>query len=262
MTRIMGIINVTPDSYYDGGRYATAEKAIAHGKQLLAEGADILDIGGESTRPFADPTPEEEELRRILPVIEGLAGLAPLSIDSRRPGVARAAIAAGATLLSDVTGFRDPEMIAVAAASGVEVCCMHMLGEPKTMQKNPYYARGVVVEVRDYLASQAEKLVAAGIAREKIILDPGIGFGKSVEDNFSIIRNLPYFRELGYRVLIGTSRKTFLRETIGRPADEALSATIAVNTIALMAGVDILRVHDVREHKEMLLVAAGVDGLC
>jgi dihydropteroate synthase len=258
--RIMGVVNVTPDSFSDGGRYLDRAAAVAHGLELAEEGADLLDVGGESTRPGADPVPADEERRRVVPVIEGLraAGCTlPISIDTTKAEVAAAALDAGATMVNDVTALRgDPEMARLVAQRGVEVCLMHMRGEPRTMQENPVYD-DVVADVTAFLAERTEVAVAAGIKRERIIVDPGIGFGKTAEHNLALLAGLETLVALGRPVLVGTSRKSFLGRLTGREVDKRLPGTIATNVLAFERGARIFRVHDVGPVKDALRVAAA-----
>ncbi len=258
--RIMGVVNVTPDSFSDGGRYLDAGAAIAHALELEAEGADILDIGGESTRPGADPVPEAEELRRVLPVIEGLiaAGCAAqLSIDTSKAGVAARALQAGATLVNDVTAFRgDPEIADVVAAAGAECCLMHMLGTPRTMQRDPRYD-DVVTDIKAFLEDRMSFATGRGIPQDRIMLDPGIGFGKTVEHNLELLRRLGELVELGRPVVIGTSRKSFLGKITGREVDDRLATTVATNVLAYERGANVFRVHDVGPVRDALIVTAA-----
>jgi dihydropteroate synthase len=261
--QIMGVINVTPDSFSDGGLYLAAEAAIAHGLELEAEGATILDVGGESTRPGADPVPEAEELRRVMPVIEGLierGSGAQISIDTSKARVAARALEAGATLVNDVTALRsDPDMAGVVAGVGAECCLMHMLGgDPRTMQEDPRYD-DVVNDIKAFLQERMAYAVRAGIAEERILLDPGIGFGKTVAHNLELLRRLGEFLDLGRPVVIGTSRKSFLGRLTGRPADERIAATVATNVLAYERGARVFRVHDVAPvHDALILTAATV----
>jgi dihydropteroate synthase len=275
--RLMGVVNVTPDSFSDGGRYLDADAAIAHGQALLAEGADILDVGGESTRPGAEPVSEAEELRRVAPVIEGLAAASAsmparpqLSIDTSKAAVARAAIAAGASLVNDVSAFRaDPEMAALVAQGGVDCCLMHMRGEPRTMQRagGPRY-EDVVDEVRAFLEDRLSFAVAEGVAEERIMLDPGIGFGKTETHNLELLRRLEELRTLGRPIVIGTSRKSFLGRILARAhgseeplgVADRLAATLATNVLAYERGASVFRVHDVAPVREALAVAAATLG--
>jgi dihydropteroate synthase len=259
--RLMGVVNVTPDSFSDGGRYLNPEAAIAHGRRLDEEGADILDIGGESTRPGAAPVGLEEELRRVLPVMEGLvaAGVkARLSVDTSKAPVAAAALAAGATLVNDVTGLRgDPAMARVVAEAGAEVCLMHMLGEPRTMQDAPHYD-DVMAEVKQFLAERAAWAIESGIPAERVLLDPGIGFGKTAEHNLELLRRLNELVELGFPVMIGTSRKSFLGRLTGRQdPEERLPGTIATCVLAYERGATMFRVHEVAPIKDALVVTAA-----
>jgi dihydropteroate synthase len=258
---LMGVVNVTPDSFSDGGRYLDPGAAVAHGMLLEAEGAAILDIGGESTRPGADPVPAEEELHRVMPVIEGLrsAGTrAQISIDSSKAAVASAAIGAGASLVNDVTALRgDPEMAGVIADRGVDCCLMHMLGDPRTMQVDPRY-EDVVSDVKTFLEQRMAYAVRGGIQEERILLDPGIGFGKTLEHNLELLRRLDELVALGRPVVIGTSRKSFLGRLTGRAnPDERVAGTIASCVIAFERGARIFRVHDVAPVRDGLVVTAA-----
>ncbi len=255
---VMGVVNVTPDSFSDGGAWLDPDAAIAHGHALVAQGAAILDVGGESTRPGAEPVSAAEELHRVLPVLHGLAGAgARLSIDTSKAAVAAAAIDAGATLVNDVTALRgDPEMAALIAQRGCGVCLMHMLGEPRTMQRDPRY-EDVVTDVRAFLQQRLEHAVAQGIARERIWLDPGIGFGKTIDHNLALLARLDEIVALGRPVVVGTSRKTFLGTITGRAPADRVAGTIATNVLALARGARIFRVHDVAEAHDALLVAAA-----
>jgi dihydropteroate synthase len=258
---IMGVVNVTPDSFSDGGRYFDTRAAIEHGLELEAEGAAILDVGGESTRPGADPVPGAEELRRVIPVIEGLiergAG-ARISIDTSKSSVASRALTAGATLVNDVTAFRgDPQMAQIVAEAGAECCLMHMLGDPRTMQDDPHYD-DVVDDIKAFLTERMAFAVHAGIAEERILLDPGIGFGKTVHHNLELLRRLGEFLDLGRPVVIGTSRKTFLGRLTGRDApEERVAATVATNVLAYERGARVFRVHDVAPVHDALTVTAA-----
>ncbi len=259
--RIMGVVNVTPDSFSDGGRYLDAAAAIAHGLELEVEGASILDVGGESTRPGAAPVAEAEELRRVIPVIEGLidgGSKAQISIDTSKSGVAVRALAAGASLVNDVTALRgDPKMAGVVADAGGDCCLMHMLGEPRTMQRDPRY-EDVVGDVKAFLEERTAFAVQAGIALERILLDPGIGFGKTVEHNLELLRRLDDLVELGRPVVIGTSRKSFLGRLTGRDdPDDRVAATIATNVLAYERGARVFRVHDVAPVRDALRVTAA-----
>jgi dihydropteroate synthase len=260
--RIMGIVNVTPDSFSDGGEWFERGAAIEHGRQLAAEGAGILDVGGESTRPFSDPVPAGEELARVIPVIEALAADAgvdaQLSVDTMKAEVARAAVDAGATYVNDVTAFRhDPALADLVAERGCDCCLMHMLGDPKTMQVDPHYD-DVVSEVKAFLEERVAFAVARGVAEERITVDPGIGFGKTTEHNLELLRRIDEIVALGFPVLIGTSRKGFLGQLAGRnePHDR-VAATVATNLIAFERGATVFRVHDVAATADALAVAAA-----
>lgn len=260
--RLMAVINVTPNSYFPASRVSSLEQAVAKGELFYKQGADILDIGGESTNPGADPVDEAEEIRRVVPVISALRHLPiPLSIDTQKPRVAEAALAAGATFISDITGFRDPYMRKLAAASNAEACVMHMQGNPKTMQIDPSYPEGVINHLLAFFKERIELLLKDGVDEKKIILDPGIGFGKTVAHNLQILHNLPKIVDLGLPVLIGLSRKAFIRKIVGKPVEEVLAPTIAANTVALQGGASIIRVHDVVEHRDVIdfLTSQGRD---
>ena len=255
----MGVLNVTPDSFSDGGQWLDPGAAVAHARELVADGADILDVGGESTRPGAEPVGAEEELRRVVPVLERIRGLgAQVSIDTSKLVVAQAATDAGATLVNDVTAFRaEPELAGLVAERGVDCCLMHMLGEPRTMQADPRYD-DVVADVRAFLEERLEFAIGEGIREERILLDPGIGFGKAIEHNLELLRRLPEIVAIGRPVVIGTSRKTFLGRIAGREEpSERLAGTIATNVLALERGASVFRVHDVRESRDALEVAAA-----
>ncbi|MFT3832650.1 MAG: dihydropteroate synthase [Micropruina sp.] len=248
----MGILNITTDSFYSESRYPVLEKAIKAALLLEAHGADILDIGGESTRPGALPVSEEEELQRVIPVIQFLKGTIaiPISIDTIKPTVAAAAIKAGAALINDVSGFDNPDMIAVALENPVDICVVHMQGTPQTMQLNPHYAAGIIPDLLEWFERKSERLLKSGIQPDRIILDPGIGFGKTVAHNLEIIQNLPKLKRLGFRVLLGISRKSFLSKILNKTPSELLSGTLALNSLAIASDVDIIRVHDVKEHRD------------
>jgi dihydropteroate synthase len=260
---IMGIVNVTPDSFSDGGLFLDAGAAVEHGRRLTSEGAAILDIGGESTRPGAEPVPEDEEVARVLPVVEQLAGgEARISIDTTKSAVARAALGAGATIVNDVSALRfDPELPGVVAEHGADCCLMHMLGEPRTMQEDPRYD-DVVSEVKSFLEERLAFAVERGIDEERVWLDPGIGFGKTVEHNLELLRRLDEIVAIGRPVVIGTSRKSFLgRLAGGRDETHRLPGTIATNVLALERGATIFRVHDVAQNVDALNVAAATFSL-
>lgn len=260
-THIMGILNVTPDSFSDGGRHFDYSIAVEHAKRLVQDGADIIDVGGESTRPGAEPVTLEEELRRTVPVIEKLAGEfdVPISIDTYKPEVARRALDAGALMINDISGLRDDEMIALAAERSVPVVIMHMQGTPRDMQLNPAYG-DVVAEVIDWLDAQAEKAIRGGLSRDKILIDPGIGFGKNLEHNLEILRRLSEFRSLGYPIVLGTSRKSFIGSILDLPAEERVEGTIATVVHGITQGAAIVRVHDVKEAARASKITDLIEG--
>jgi dihydropteroate synthase len=258
----MGIVNVTPDSFSDGGRFLDHARALAHARQLIANGADILDIGGESTRPGAAPVTEAEELARVIPLIEAIRADSDvaISIDTMKPAVARAAVAAGATIWNDVAALRfAPDAPQAAAELGCEVVLMHMLGEPGTMQDAPVYD-DVVAQVEAFLLARADAAMAAGVAREKIWLDPGIGFGKTLAHNLSLLAALPRLVALGYPVLLGASRKRFIAaiDPLGAAAEARLGGSLAAHLVGAAAGVAAVRAHDVRETAQALAVWEAV----
>jgi dihydropteroate synthase len=256
----MGVVNVTPDSFSDGGLYLDSDAAVAHGEKLLRDGADILDVGGESTRPGAVEVDEAEELRRTRPVVAGLKGKATISVDTSKLAVAEAAIDAGASIVNDVTALRgDPEMAALCAERKVGVVLMHMPGSPRTMQDDPTYD-DVVDDVKAFLAERVEAAVGGGIGEERIWLDPGIGFGKTLEHNLELLRRLGELRELGRPLVIGTSRKSFIGKVDGSAVDERIGGTIASTVFAAAEGADILRVHDVAESAQAMRVAEAILG--
>ena len=247
--RLMGVVNVTPDSFSDGGRHFDAAAAIAHGRALQVSGADIIDVGGESTRPGAEPVSIDEELSRVVPVIDGLRDLpAPISIDTRHAAVMVAALAAGASIINDISALTaDPESLAVAAGSAAPVVLMHCLGDPRTMQQTPSYD-DVLLDIFDYLEARVAACVAAGIDRSRLIVDPGIGFGKTVDHNLEILRGLAVFQGLGCPIMVGVSRKSFIAKLdSGQAADQRLPGSLAAGLWALSQGARILRVHDVGE---------------
>jgi len=252
-TAVMGILNVTPDSFSDGGAWRETSAAVARGERLAAEGADIIDVGGESTRPGAAPVPVHLEIERVVPVIERLARLVdvPVSIDTSKPEVMQAAVAAGATLINDVQALRAPGAAALVAELAVPVCLMHMRGAPRTMQHNPVYT-DVVGEVRAFLAERFEAAHAAGIPREQIVLDPGFGFGKTVAHNLALLRGLEDINALGCPVLVGLSRKSMIGALLDLPVTDRLHASVALALIAARNGAAIVRVHDVRATREAL----------
>jgi dihydropteroate synthase len=259
--RVMGIVNTTPDSFSDGGLAFTFEDAIKRAEALVAEGADILDIGGESSRPGAVDVPVEEEIRRVIPVVAALAGRisVPISIDTTEPEVARLALDAGASIINDIQALDDPAMLGLAAGSDAGVVLMHMLGNPRTMQNNPQYG-DVVAEVLAFLTDRVELAERAGIARERIAIDPGIGFGKTAEHNITLLRNLDRFASLGCAVLIGTSRKRFLGSVTGRNVSSRTTASVISSLAACLRGAGIVRVHDVAAMLDAVKVWGEIEG--
>jgi dihydropteroate synthase len=253
----MGVVNVTPDSFSDGGVFFKRDAAVVHAQQLIAEGADIVDIGGESSRPGSEPVSEEEELRRVIPVIEALAPTinVPISIDTYTPAVAEAALNAGARIINDITGLRNPEMIRVAAEHNATVVLMHMQGEPKTMQHKPQYI-DVVADIISFFEERIEAARTQGV--EKIIVDPGIGFGKTLEQNLEILHRLNEFTKLGYPVLVGASRKSFIGTVTGAEVGDRLPGTLAAHMMAVLNGATMLRVHDVAECRQALQVMQAI----
>jgi dihydropteroate synthase len=257
--RVMGIVNVTPDSFSDGGLFLDPGRAIEHGRQLSAEGAEILDVGGESTRPGAEAVGAEEEVARVVPVVEGLAaGEVPVSIDTSKLAVAEAALDAGGAVVNDVTALRaEPELAGLCAERGTDVVLMHMLGDPRTMQEDPSYDE-VVDDVKAFLAERIEFATAEGIDEERIWIDPGIGFGKTVEHNLELLRRLGELADLGRPIVVGTSRKNFIGKLTGAPVDRRLGGTIASSVLAFANGAEVLRVHDVGPVREALTVAEAI----
>jgi dihydropteroate synthase len=255
---IMGVLNVTPDSFSDGGQFTSPAQALAHARALAADGADIIDVGGESTRPGAAAVPLDVELGRVLPVVEGIAGLGPrVSIDTRKPEVAEAALRAGATIVNDVSGGADPRMAGVVKRHYATIILMHMRGTPETMQQSPEYPRGVVNEVRDFLAGRVRAFVEAGVPLEALWLDPGIGFGKTVEHNLELLHSLDALAGIAGPIVIGTSRKSFLGA--GLPVAAREPGTIASSLYARAKGASVFRVHDVAAMKRALTVWEAID---
>jgi len=256
---VMGVLNVTPDSFSDGGVFFETDRAVDAGLRMTDEGADLIDVGGESTRPGASPVDQDEERRRVVPVIERLAGRGiVVSIDTSKATVARAALDGGAQVVNDVTAFADPEMAGVCAVSECSLCLMHMQGEPRTMQEAPRYD-DVVADVKAFLVERAEAAQQAGIARDRIWIDPGIGFGKTLAHNLSLLARIDEFVATGYPVLIGVSRKSFIGKILGGlPADQRLEGTLAVQVLAQAAGARILRAHDVLQVRRAVETAAAV----
>jgi dihydropteroate synthase len=259
---VMGVVNVTPDSFSDGGRFADADAAVAAAERMAADGAALVDVGGESTRPGSAPVDEAEELRRVMPVIERLAGRLPIpvSIDTRKPGVMRRAVEAGATLVNDVGALRAPGAIEAVADSGAAVCLMHMQGEPGTMQDAPRYA-DVVTEVREFLRQRVAACEAAGIGRARIAVDPGFGFGKSLEHNLALLAGLPVIAADGLPLLVGLSRKRMIGTLTGRGDGERLAGSLAAAVVAAQNGARIVRAHDVRETVDALRVVAAAGAM-
>ncbi len=260
---VMGIVNVTPDSFSDGGRFLTPNTAVEQALRLEDEGADILDIGGESTRPYGQPVSLDDELQRVLPVIEALVGRVsvPISIDTSKSEVARAAMELGAEIINDVTGLeRDPAMVEVACQTKAGICAMHMQGTPQTMQDQPHYAN-VVAEIMAYLRGRDAALISSGIEPQRICLDPGIGFGKTHEHNLELVRASSQFLKLGRPILVGHSRKGFIAKLIGDKAADRTAGTLGVTLALARAGVQILRVHDVKATRDALITFQASGGL-
>ena len=253
----MGVVNVTPDSFSDGGRYLDPQAAIAHGRRLIEEGADILDIGGESSRPGARPVAEDEELRRLLPVLKAMKDV-PVSVDTRRPSVMRAVLSEGASMINDIDALSAPGALDAVADTDCAVCLMHKQGTPATMQHAPSYGE-VVLEVRDYLSARISACRIAGIEKDRITIDPGFGFGKTVEHNFTLLKRLPELAALGVPVVAGWSRKSTLGAVTGQPVTERLAASLAAALLAVQHGAKILRVHDVRETRDALAVVQALE---
>jgi dihydropteroate synthase len=249
---VMGVLNVTPDSFSDGGQFLDQKTAIAQARRLVEEGADIVDVGGESSRPGADPVPVEVELERILPVLGALKDVV-VSVDTRSPNVMRAALDAGASMINDIEALTMPGALSAVAGSGCAVCLMHKQGDPATMQRNPSYG-DVVKEVSNFLQERIQSCESAGISKDRIAIDPGFGFGKTPEHNFRLLRELPAFTALGVAVLAGWSRKSTLGAVTGRPVTERLAGSLAAALLALQGGATILRVHDVKETKDVIAV--------
>jgi dihydropteroate synthase len=259
-TALMGILNVTPDSFYDGGRRLDPGKAVAHGIQLAEEGADVIDIGGESTRPGAKSVSAEEEMERVLPVVRGLrrSVAVPLSIDTYKAQVARAALDEGADIVNDISALRfDPDMVSLIAAARVPVVLMHMQGIPRTMQEQPRY-QNVIEEVKEFLAARACFAVEAGVEPHRIIIDPGIGFGKTLNHNLTLLGGLSALAGLGQPLLVGTSRKTFIGKILGVGPDERLEGSLAAAVAAVLGGANIIRAHDAKEARRAILIADAI----
>jgi len=259
---VMGVLNVTPDSFSDGGRYTDLETALERARQMVREGADIIDVGGESTRPGAEPVSLEEELRRVIPVVEAIGGEldVPLSVDTYKAQVAQGALKAGAVMVNDVSGLRfSPDMAKVVADNGAYVVVMHMKGTPRDMQKNPYY-QDVVGEVKAFFRERLDYLASQGVDLNKVILDPGIGFGKGLEDNLALVREIPSFLDLGRPILVGPSRKSFIGQVLGLPLEERLEGTLAVVAVAAFLGATLVRVHDVLAARRVVDMAWALRG--
>ncbi|MCK4443663.1 MAG: dihydropteroate synthase [Thermoplasmata archaeon] len=258
-TLVMGVLNVTPDSFSDGGKFFEPDLAIEQGEEMAKQGADIIDVGGESTRPYSDPVSPEEELKRVRPVVEELVQRIniPISIDTRRPSVAREMVELGAQMVNDVSGLRDEEMVSTVADLNVPVVIMHMLGTPKTMQEKPEY-EDVMGEICGYLRSQVENAVKGGVQRENIVVDPGIGFGKTVEHNLEIIRRLGELRSLGLPILVGTSRKSFIGKILDLEVTDGLEGSLAALVSSILNGANIVRVHDVEESIRAVRIADAI----
>ena len=259
MPRVMGILNVTPDSFSDGGEFLDPERAVAHALHMVEAGAAIIDVGGESTRPGAEPVPEEVELARVIPVVEALHETlaVPVSIDTRKPAVMQTAVQAGAGLINDITALQAPGALATAAALGVPVCLMHMQGTPQTMQAQPEY-RDVVAEVAAFLVGRAEDCQAAGIARERILLDPGFGFGKTTQHNLRLLQQLDTLVARGYPVLVGLSRKSLIGNVLDLPVDDRLYPGLALAVLAVWQGAAIVRTHDVAATRAAVAMCTAV----
>ena len=254
-TKLLGILNVTPDSFSDGGLFQNHDAAVRHGRKLFAQGADIIDVGGESNRPGAAPVSVKEELARVIPVVKTLCkeGI-PVSIDTTKVHVAKQALENGACMINDISGFQDPCMQKLAAKWNVYACVMHMQGNPVTMQKNPVYPLGVIQTLIEFFQQKTRHLLSEGVSKDKILLDPGVGFGKTVEDNYKILNNLQTLRRCGYPLLIGLSRKSMLSQVLGTDSDpkQLAGPTLVMNTVAILGGADWIRVHDVKEHREAI----------
>lgn len=250
---LMGILNVTPDSFYDGGKYAAVDRAVEKALSMMQEGADIVDVGAESTRPNADPVSEQEEINRLSFLLRELHRLSiPFSIDTYKVNVAKLAVDFGAYMINDVSGLQSYKMIDLVKASQVKACVMHMQKNPKNMQDEPFYPNGVISDLLDFFKNRLTLFEKKGINLQQIILDPGIGFGKTVSDNILLLKQLHSFKNLGCDLLVGLSRKSFMGKILQKKAKDLLPATIAMNTIALTGGADIIRVHDVAEHKDLI----------
>jgi dihydropteroate synthase len=256
---VMGVLNVTPDSFSDGGRFSDFDRALERAQEMAAEGAGLIDVGGESTRPGAAPVAAEEEIRRVAPVIEALARRlsVPISVDTSKAEVMTAAVHAGASMINDVRALQAPGALEAAARSNAAICLMHMQGEPGTMQKEPCYT-DVVAEVREFLRERIAACVGAGVSRDRLVVDPGVGFGKRLEHNLALLAALPAFHDLSAPLLVGASRKSLFGVLLGRPLDERLAGGLAVAAAAALAGASIIRVHDVRETVDAVKIATAL----
>ena len=260
--RIMGVLNVTPDSFSDGGKYNYIDSAVRRALAIESEGADIIDIGGESSRPGASPVPLDEEVKRVVPLVKELKQILkiPISVDTYKSKVARLALEAGASIINDITGLnQDIDMATVIKEYGAEVVIMHMQGTPQNMQKDPKYD-DVLKDIYSFLEEAIEKAAQSGIKRDKIIIDPGIGFGKTLKDNLTILKNIRFFKKLNLPILIGPSRKTFIGEITGKETEERLMGTASSVAVSIINGANIVRVHDVKEMVDVALVARAIDG--
>lgn len=258
----MGVINITPDSFSDGGLYASTERALAHADRMIEEGVDWLDVGGESTRPGSANVSKEEELRRIIPVVEALASRkVPVSVDTSKPEVMGAAIAAGAAMINDICALQAPGALEAVSDGGVAVCLMHMQGNPRIMQNNPQY-RDVVMEVKDFLRVRLEAAQAAGLTKDRLVIDPGFGFGKNQDHNIQLLRHLDRFLDLGVPIMVGLSRKSMLGKITGNTVGERIHASVAAALIAVAKGASIVRVHDVKATRDALAVYNAVNSDC
>jgi dihydropteroate synthase len=258
--KIMAILNITDDSFYSPSRTIDPEKAIQRALLLQEEGADLIDIGAESSRPGAQPIGREEELARLLPVLRGIKGVIhiPISVDTTKPDVAEAALSEGVAMINDISGFRDPAMRAIVAKSRCNVCVMHMQGTPATMQQYTDYPEGIIIETKDWLDKQTCLLMHDGVEQARIIIDPGIGFAKSMQGNLTILKNIKTYQDLGFPVLVGASRKSFLSKYLQKTTEELLAATIAVDVYLAMCGISYIRVHDVKEHRDALDIITAI----
>lgn len=255
----MGVLNITPDSFSDGGLFLGVDNAVKHGELMAADGADIIDIGGESSRPGAETISIEQELERVIPVIERLSQVVdcPISIDTCKPEVMQAAVRAGAGFINDINALQAPGALEAASKLGVPVCLMHMQGKPETMQKDPFY-KNVTEEVKAFIGDRVSACIKAGLKRDKLVIDPGFGFGKSVAHNLELLRNLSQFKDFGLPILAGLSRKSLIEKVLGRPVDQRLPASLALAVVAVQNGATILRVHDVAETRDAISMTEAI----